>query len=146
MNLTKGLGAGAKHDIGQAAADESLNEITSYMQGANMVFITSGMGGGTGTGASHVIAKAARELNILTVGVTTLPFAYEGPKRMRRAMQGLEEFKKHLDTVIVVPNQNLSKLPVKPQLLKTLYLVKQCTQTRSSKCDRPYGKTWNDKP
>ncbi len=110
MNLTKGLGAGAKHDIGQAAADESLNEITSYLQGANMVFITSGMGGGTGTGASHVIAKAARELNILTVGVTTLPFSYEGPKRMRRAMQGLEEFKKHLDTVIVVPNQNLFKI------------------------------------
>ncbi len=110
MNLTKGLGAGAKHDIGQAAADESMNEITSYMQGSNMVFITSGMGGGTGTGASHVIAKAARELNILTVGVTTLPFSYEGPKRMRRALEGLEEFKKHLDTVIVVPNQNLFKI------------------------------------
>ena len=110
MNLTKGLGAGAKHDIGQAAADESLNEITSYLQGANMVFITSGMGGGTGTGASHVIARAARELNILTVGVTTLPFSYEGPKRMRRAIEGLEEFKKHLDTVIVVPNQNLFKI------------------------------------
>ena len=75
-----------------------------------MVFITSGMGGGTGTGASHVIAKAARELNILTVGVTTLPFSYEGPKRMRRAIEGLEEFKKHLDTVIVVPNQNLFKI------------------------------------
>ena len=110
MNLTKGLGAGAKHDIGQAAADESLSEIMSYIQGANMVFITSGMGGGTGTGASHVIAKAARELNILTVGVTTLPFSYEGPKRMRRAVEGLEEFKKHLDTVIVVPNQNLFKI------------------------------------
>ena len=110
MNLTKGLGAGAKHDIGQAMTDESMNEITSYLQGANMVFITSGMGGGTGTGASHVIARAARELNILTVGVTTLPFSYEGPKRMRRAVEGLEEFKKHLDTVIVVPNQNLFKI------------------------------------
>ena len=110
MNLTKGLGAGAKHDIGQAAADESMNEITNHIQGANMVFITSGMGGGTGTGASHVIAKVARELNILTVGVTTLPFSYEGPKRMRRAVEGLEEFKKHLDTVIVVPNQNLFKI------------------------------------
>ena len=74
MNLTKGLGAGAKHDIGQAAADESINEIINYIQGSNMVFIASGMGGGTGTGASHVIAKAAREMNILTVGVTTLPF------------------------------------------------------------------------
>ncbi len=110
MNLTKGLGAGAKHDIGQAAADESLNEITNYIQGSNMVFIASGMGGGTGTGASHVIAKAAREMNILTVGVTTLPFAYEGPKRMRRASAGLEELKKHLDTTIVVPNQNLFKI------------------------------------
>ena len=110
MNLTKGLGAGAKHDIGQAAADESINEIVNYIQGSNMVFIASGMGGGTGTGASHVIARAAREMNILTVGVTTLPFAYEGPKRMRRAVAGLEELKKHLDTTIVVPNQNLFKI------------------------------------
>ena len=110
MSLTKGLGAGAKHDIGQAAADESLNEIVNYIQGSNMIFITSGMGGGTGTGASHVIARAAKELNILTVGVTTLPFSYEGPKRMRRAIEGLEELKKHLDTVIVVPNQNLFKI------------------------------------
>ncbi len=110
MNLTKGLGAGAKHDIGQAAADESLNEIINYIQGSNMVFIASGMGGGTGTGASHVIARAAREMNILTVGVTTLPFSYEGPKRMRRAIAGLEELKRHLDTTIVVPNQNLFKI------------------------------------
>ena len=110
MNLTKGLGAGAKHDIGQAAADESISEIVNYIQGSNMVFIASGMGGGTGTGASHVIAKAAREMNILTVGVTTLPFSYEGPKRMRRATVGLEELKRHLDTTIVVPNQNLFKI------------------------------------
>jgi cell division protein FtsZ len=110
MNLTKGLGAGAKHDIGQAAADESLSEIANCLQGANMIFIASGMGGGTGTGASHVIARAAREMNILTVGVTTLPFSYEGPKRMRRAKEGLEELKKHLDTTIVVPNQNLFKI------------------------------------
>ncbi len=110
MNLTKGLGAGAKHNIGQAAADESLGEIVNYIQGSNMVFIAAGMGGGTGTGASHVIAKAAKELNILTVGVTTLPFDYEGPKRMRRAVEGLEALKKHLDTTIVVPNQNLFKI------------------------------------
>ena len=94
MNLTKGLGAGSKHDIGQAAADESLNDIVDYIKGSNMVFITAGMGGGTGTGASHVIARAAKELNILTVGVVTLPFLYEGPKRMRRALEGLEELKK----------------------------------------------------
>ena len=109
-SLTKGLGAGAKHDIGQAAADESLNEIINFLQGANMVFITAGMGGGTGTGASSVIARAARELNILTVGVITLPFSYEGPKRMRRAIEGMNELKKHLDTSIVVPNQNIFKV------------------------------------
>ena len=109
-SLTKGLGAGAKNDIGQAAADESLNEIINFLQGANMVFITAGMGGGTGTGASSVIARAARELNILTVGVITLPFSYEGPKRMRRAVEGMNELKKHLDTSIVVPNQNLFKV------------------------------------
>jgi len=110
MNLTKGLGAGSKVDIGQAAADESLNDIVNCLQGANMVFITAGMGGGTGTGSAHVIARAAKELNILTVGVTTLPFLYEGPSRMRRAEQGLEELRKHVDTIIVVPNQNLFKI------------------------------------
>jgi len=110
LNLTKGLGAGAKHDIGQAAADESLNEIVNTLQGSNMVFIAAGMGGGTGTGAAHVIARAAKELNILTVGVVTLPFLYEGPSRMRRAQQGLEELRKHVDTIIVIPNQNLFKV------------------------------------
>jgi len=110
VNLTKGLGAGAKHDIGQAAADESLNDIINTLQGANMVFITAGMGGGTGTGAAHVIARAAKELNILTVGVVTLPFLYEGPSRMRTAQQGLEELRKHVDTIIVIPNQNLFKI------------------------------------
>ena len=123
MNLTKGLGAGAKHDIGQAAADESLNEIVSYIQGSNMIFVTSGMGGGTGTGASHIIARAAKELNILTVGVTTLPFSYEGPKRMRRALAGLEELKKHLDTVIVVPNQNLFKIANEGTTLKQAFTL-----------------------
>ncbi len=110
LNLTKGLGAGAKLDIGQAAADESLNEIVNILQGANMVFIAAGMGGGTGTGAAHVIARAAKELNILTVGVVTLPFLYEGPSRMQRAQIGLEELRKHVDTIIVIPNQNLFKI------------------------------------
>ncbi len=110
LNLTKGLGAGSKLDIGQAAADESLNDIVNVLQGANMVFITAGMGGGTGTGSAHVIARAAKELNILTVGVITLPFLYEGPSRMRRAQQGLEELRKHVDTIIVIPNQNLFKV------------------------------------
>ena len=110
LNLTKGLGAGAKLDIGQAAADESLNEIVNVLQGANMVFIAAGMGGGTGTGAAHVIARAAKELNILTVGVVTLPFLYEGPSRMKRAQIGLEELRRHVDTIIVIPNQNLFKI------------------------------------
>ena len=110
LNLTKGLGAGAKLDIGDAAANESLNEIVNTLQGANMVFIAAGMGGGTGTGAAHVIARAAKELNILTVGVVTLPFLYEGPSRMRRAQHGLEELRKHVDTIIVIPNQNLFKI------------------------------------
>ena len=110
LNLTKGLGAGAKIEIGQAAADESLNEIVDLLKGANMVFITAGMGGGTGTGAAHVIARAAKELNILTVGVVTLPFLYEAPSRMRRGQQGLEELRKHVDTIIVIPNQNLFKI------------------------------------
>ena len=109
-NLTKGLGAGGKIDLGQASADESLNEIINFIQGSNMVFITAGMGGGTGTGASHVIARAAKELNILTVGVVTLPFSYEGPTKMKRALQGLKELKKHVDTNIVIPNQNLFKV------------------------------------
>ena len=110
LNLTKGLGAGAKHEIGQAAADESLNDIVDILKGSNMVFITAGMGGGTGTGAAHVIARAAKELNILTVGVVTLPFLYEAPSRMRRAQQGLDELRKHVDTIIVIPNQNLFKI------------------------------------
>ncbi len=118
LNLTKGLGAGAKVEIGQAAADESLNEIMDLLKGANMVFITAGMGGGTGTGAAHVIARASKELNILTVGVVTLPFLYEAPSRMRRGQQGLEELRKHVDTIIVIPNQNLFKVANEKTTLK----------------------------
>jgi len=120
-NLTKGLGAGAKHEIGQAAAEESLNDIVDYIKGSNMVFITAGMGGGTGTGASHVIARAAKELNILTVGVVTLPFSFEGPKKMRIALEGIEELKKHLDTNIIVPNQNLFKIINEKTTLKNSF-------------------------
>ncbi len=118
LNLTKGLGAGAKVEIGQASADESLNEIVDLLKGANMVFITAGMGGGTGTGAAHVIARASKELNILTVGVVTLPFLYEAPSRMRRGQQGLEELRKHVDTIIVIPNQNLFKVANEKTTLK----------------------------
>ena len=109
-NLTRGLGAGSKADIGQAAADESMNEIINLLQGANMVFVTAGMGGGTGTGAAPVIAKAAKDLNILTVGVVTKPFMYEGPGRIRVAEAGLENLLKVVDTSIIIPNQNLFKI------------------------------------
>ena len=110
VNITNGLGAGARPDIGKVAAEEALDDIQRYLDGNNMVFIAAGMGGGTGTGSAHVIARAAKELNILTVGVVTLPFLYEGPSRMRRAQHGLEELRKHVDTIIVIPNQNLFKI------------------------------------
>ena len=109
-NLTRGLGAGAKSDIGQAAAEETLNELINLLQGANMVFITAGMGGGTGTGAAPVIARAAKDLNLLTVAVVTKPFIFEGPGRLKVAERGLEELKKYVDTSIIIPNQNLFKV------------------------------------
>ena len=116
--MTQGLGAGANSDIGREAVVENKEVIVKTLSNANMVFITAGMGGGTGTGASHVIARAAKELNILTVGVVTLPFSLEGPKKMRIAQRGLDELKKHLDTNIVVPNQNLFKIVNEKTTLK----------------------------
>ena len=110
LNLTKGLGAGSKLDIGQAAADESLNDIINTLQGANMVFITAGMGGGTGTGSAHVIARAAKELNILTVGVVTTPFLFEGTRRMKNAKEGIEKLKANVDTLLIIPNERLSMI------------------------------------
>ena len=110
LNVTKGLGAGSIPTIGATAADESRDEIKKLLEGANMVFITAGMGGGTGTGSAPVIAKMARDMDILTVGVVTKPFDFEGPYRMHIALQGLEELKKHVDTLIIIPNQNLFRL------------------------------------
>jgi len=109
-HLTQGLGAGAKPDIGRAAAEEASDEISAHLDGAHMVFITAGMGGGTGTGAAPVIARMARERGILTVGVVTKPFDFEGPKRRRSADQGLEQLQAVVDTLIVIPNQNLFKM------------------------------------
>jgi len=106
-NLTKGLGAGAKHEIGQAAAEESLNDIVDYIKGSNMVFITAGMGGGTGTGAAPTIARIAREVGALTVGIVTKPFSFEGKRRMIQAEAGIKELKDAIDTLIVIPNQKL---------------------------------------
>jgi len=110
VNVTGGLGAGSKPEIGQAAAEESLEEILRYLDGANMAFVTAGMGGGTGTGAAPVIAKACREQGILTVGVVTKPFHFEGVHRMEQAEKGIEEMQKYVDTLIVIPNQNLFRI------------------------------------
>jgi cell division protein FtsZ len=107
---TSGLGAGARPDIGAKAAEESLDEIKMYLEGAHMVFIAAGMGGGTGTGAAPVIARTAQEMGILTVAVVTKPFGFEGARRMSLADQGLLEIREHVDTMIVVPNQNLFRI------------------------------------
>ena len=108
--LTEGLGAGADPEIGKAAAEETMAEIVDMLQGSHMAFVTAGMGGGTGTGAAPVIARAAREQGILTVGVITKPFDFEGGRRMRAAMAGIEELAKEVDTLIIIPNQNLFRI------------------------------------
>lgn len=108
--LTKGLGAGAKPEIGEKAAEESQDEIQSSLKGADMVFVTCGMGGGTGTGAAPVIAKIAKDMGILTVGVVTKPFRFEGKKRMNNALGGIEKLKSNVDTLIVIPNDRLLEI------------------------------------
>jgi cell division protein FtsZ len=108
--ITQGLGAGAHPEVGMTAADESLPEISAVLDGAHMVFITAGMGGGTGTGAAPVIARIAREMGILTVGVVTKPFGFEGRHRMKLADEGITELQKFVDTMIVIPNQNLFRI------------------------------------
>ncbi len=109
-HVTGGLGAGAKPEVGEKAAHESLDEVMQYLEGSNMAFITAGMGGGTGTGAAPVIAKACRDNGILTVGVVTKPFHFEGTHRMRQAEAGIEEMQGYVDTLIVIPNQNLFRV------------------------------------
>lgn len=106
-DITGGLGAGARPEVGKAAAEETVAEIEQALEGVNMCFIAAGMGGGTGTGAAPVIAEAARRMGVLTVGVVTKPFLFEGTRRMRAAEAGIEELQKHVDTLIVIPNQNL---------------------------------------
>ncbi|QIK40427.1 cell division protein FtsZ [Pontivivens nitratireducens] len=108
--VTEGLGAGAKPTVGAAAAEESIEEIVDHLAGSHMCFITAGMGGGTGTGGAPIIAQAAREMGILTVGVVTKPFQFEGSKRMRQADEGIAELQQHVDTLIIIPNQNLFRL------------------------------------
>ncbi|MBI6629879.1 cell division protein FtsZ [Pontibaca salina] len=110
IKVTEGLGAGARASVGAAAAEESIEQIVDHLAGAHMCFITAGMGGGTGTGAAPIIAQAARELGVLTVGVVTKPFQFEGGKRMKNAEEGVENLQKVVDTLIIIPNQNLFRL------------------------------------
>jgi cell division protein FtsZ len=110
VKVTEGLGAGARATVGAAAAEESIEQIVDHLAGAHMCFITAGMGGGTGTGAAPIIAQAARELGVLTVGVVTKPFQFEGGKRMKQAEEGVEALQKVVDTLIIIPNQNLFRL------------------------------------
>ncbi|MEO1220843.1 MAG: cell division protein FtsZ, partial [Pseudomonadota bacterium] len=113
-DITGGLGAGARPEVGKAAAEETVSQIEEALEGVNMVFIAAGMGGGTGTGAAPVIAEAARRKGVLTVGVVTKPFLFEGTRRMRAAEAGIAELQDHVDTLIVIPNQNLF-LVAKPE-------------------------------
>ncbi len=110
VSVTEGLGAGSQPEVGRAAAEECIDEILDHLQGTHMCFVTAGMGGGTGTGAAPVVARAARERGILTVGVVTKPFHFEGLRRMRTADMGIEELQKNVDTLIVIPNQNLFRI------------------------------------
>ncbi len=110
VGVTEGLGAGSHPEVGRAAAEESWDEINDHLSGSHMVFITAGMGGGTGTGAAPVVARAAREQGILTVGVVTKPFSFEGNRRQRLADEGIDELHRHVDTLIVIPNQNLFRV------------------------------------
>jgi len=110
LQVTEGLGAGAKPEVGKAAAEEALEEICDHLAGSHMVFLTAGMGGGTGTGAAPVIAAAAREMGILTVGVVTKPFHFESGRRMKVADAGIAELQSAVDTLIVIPNQNLFRV------------------------------------
>ena len=115
--LTKGLGAGANPEIGKKAAEESREEIAEAIKGANMVFITAGMGGGTGTGAAPVVAEIAKSMSILTVGVVTKPFPFEGKRRMRHAEMGIENLMKAVDTLVIIPNEKLLSMADKKTTL-----------------------------
>jgi cell division protein FtsZ len=110
LQVTEGLGAGSQPEVGRAAAEEAIEEIRDHLSGVHMVFVTAGMGGGTGTGAAPVVARAARDMGILTVGVVTKPFQFEGARRMRVAEAGIDELQKSVDTLIIIPNQNLFRI------------------------------------
>jgi cell division protein FtsZ len=109
-NVTKGLGAGSDPELGRAAAEENFEDIKDIVFGTDMVFVTAGMGGGTGTGSAPIVAKAAKEVGALTIGIVTTPFAFEGKQRMTKALAGIEKLKEQVDTIIVIPNDNLLKM------------------------------------
>jgi cell division protein FtsZ len=121
--LTKGLGAGANPDIGAKAAEENRNEISENLKGADMIFITAGMGGGTGTGAAPVVAEIAKDLGILTVGVVTKPFTFEGPRRLKHAEQGIEDLKSKVDTLVTIPNDRLLQISDKKTTMIEAFLM-----------------------
>lgn len=120
-NLTRGLGAGGNPDMGRRAAEETREEIANALKGSDMVFITCGMGGGTGTGAAPIVAKIARDTGALTIGVVTKPFSFEGQERMRLAMQGIEELKKEVDALITIPNDRLLAIVDKDTTIKSAF-------------------------
>jgi cell division protein FtsZ len=122
ISLTRGLGAGSDPEIGGAAAEESANDLREAAEGADMVFITAGMGGGTGTGASPVVARECKESGALTVAVVTKPFKFEGDKRMRRALEGVEKLKEEVDTLIIIPNERLKSVGSKNSTVKDLFV------------------------
>lgn len=111
--ITKGKGAGANPEIGQRAAEESREQIADMLRGTDMIFVTAGMGGGTGTGAAPVIAQIAREMDVLTVGIVTKPFKFEGNRRMKQAIEGIEQLAKNVDSLVVIPNESLKRIPNK---------------------------------
>lgn len=121
--LTRGLGAGANPDIGAKAAEENRNEIMEAIKGADMIFITAGMGGGTGTGAAPIVAEIAKELGILTVGVVTKPFTFEGPRRLKHAEQGIEELKSKVDTLVTIPNDRLLQVSDKKTTMVEAFIM-----------------------
>ena len=123
LEITQGLGAGARPEIGKMAAEEAKEEIAKELEGANMVFITAGMGGGTGSGAAPVVAKIAKEMGILTVGVVTKPFDFEGKKRMENAEEALKRFTEEVDSIIVIPNQNLFRIADKNTTLPEAFIM-----------------------
>ena len=122
LEITRGLGAGARPEVGRMAAEEAREDIERELADSNMVFITAGMGGGTGSGAAPVVAKIAKEKGILTVGVVTKPFAFEGKKRMENAESALESFINEVDSIIVIPNQNLFRIADKNTTLKDAFV------------------------